>query len=106
MATHHVPAGADTYEQRLRIDRGWAMDEGDRHFRKDSEVFKTLRKIARRLDDLGILYAIVGGLALDAHGYRQMTVDVDLLVTPGGLKAIHENLEGPGYVPPFMGSKQ
>ena len=60
------------------------MDEGDRHFRRDDEVFKTLRKIARRLDDLDIPYAIVGGMALDAHGYRRLTVDVDLLVTRDG----------------------
>ncbi len=82
------------------------MDEGDRHFRRDNEVFKSLRKIARRLDDLGVSYAIVGGMALDAHGYRRLTVDVDLLVTPDGLKTIHEELEGLGYVPPFNGSKQ
>jgi hypothetical protein len=94
------------YEQRLRLDRGWAMDEGDRHFRKDDEVFRTLRKIARRLDDLGTPYAIVGGMALEAHGFRRLTVDVDLLVTPDGLKTIHEKLEGLGYVPPFAGSKQ
>ena len=82
------------------------MDEGDRHFQKENEVFKTLRKIARRLDDLAIPYAIVGGMALDAHGYRRLTVDVDLLVTSDGLKTIHEKLEGLGYVPPFTGSKQ
>ena len=82
------------------------MDEGDRHFKKDNEVFKTLRKIARRLDDLGIPNAVVGGMALDAHGYRRMTVDVDLLVTPEAQKMIHENSEGLGYVPPFAGSKQ
>jgi hypothetical protein len=94
------------YEQRLRLDRGWAMDEGDRHFQRDNEVFKTLRKIARRLDDLGIPYAIVGGMALDAHGFRRLTVDVDLLVTAEGLKAIHGKLDGLGYLPPFAGSKQ
>jgi hypothetical protein len=97
---------SNTYEQQLRLDRGWAMDEGDRHFQRENEVFKTLRKIARRLDELGIPYAIVGGMALDAHGFRRLTVDVDLLVTPDGLKTIHEKLEGLGYVPPFAGSKQ
>jgi hypothetical protein len=70
------------------------MDEGDRHFGRDNEVFKTLCKIARRLDDLDIPYAIVGGLALDAHGYRRMTVDVDLLVTPDGLQRIWDGLDG------------
>jgi hypothetical protein len=76
------------------------MDEGDRHFRKDDAVFKTLRKIVRRLGELGIAYAVAGGMALDAHGFRRLTVVVDILVTREGLKVIHERLEGLGYVPP------
>ena len=39
------------------------------------------------------------------HGYRPFAEDVDLLVSRQGLKAIHERLEGLGYVPPFAGSK-
>jgi hypothetical protein len=93
------------YEQRLRAERSWSMDEGDRHFRHDSDVFKALRKIARRLEDLGIPYAVAGGMSLDAHGFRRLTIDVDILVTREGLKVIHERLEGLGYVPPFTGSK-
>ncbi len=69
------------YEQRLQNDRAWAMDEGDRFFQKSDSVFQTLRAIARRLDDLGIPYAVAGGMALNAHGFRRLTVDVDILVT-------------------------
>jgi hypothetical protein len=93
------------YEQRLRADRGWSMDEGDRHFQHGSQVFETMRKIARRLDDLGIPYAVAGGMSLDAHGFRRLTVDVDILVTRDSLNFIHQHLEGPGYVQPFTGSK-
>ncbi|HEY1191176.1 MAG TPA: hypothetical protein VGE74_26310 [Gemmata sp.] len=50
-------------------------------------------------------YAVVGGLALFFHGYQRFTVDVDILVTKGDLKTIHEQLEGRGYLPPFEGSK-
>src|SRR5262249_40746370 len=89
-----------TYEQRLRAERAWDMDEGDRHFRRDGEVFKAMRKIARRLEDLGVSYAVAGGMSLDAHGFRRLTVDVDILVTRKGLKTIHERLEGLDYVPP------
>jgi hypothetical protein len=81
------------------------MDEGDRHFRRESEVFRAMRKIARRLEDLGIAYAVAGGMSLDAHGFRRLTVDVDILVTRESLKTIHERLDGLGYVPPFTGSK-
>src|SRR4051794_9744227 len=88
------------YEQRLRRDWKWAMDEGDRYFQRNSGVFKSLRKVARRLDDLGIPYAVSGGMALFAHGFLRFTEDVDILVTRDGLKLIHEKLEGLGYVPP------
>src|SRR5262249_3602241 len=80
--------------------------EGSMHFEKESAVHKAMTKIARRLDELGIPYAIVGGMALFFHGYRRFTEDVDILVTPEGLKEIHRQLEGLGYLPPFPGSKQ
>ncbi len=93
------------YEQRLRLDRSWSMDEGDRHFQRDDSVFKTLRKIALRLESIHVPYAVAGGMALEAHGFRRLTVDVDILVRRDGLKTIHEELEGLGYVRPFAGSK-
>jgi hypothetical protein len=93
------------YEQRLRRDRDWSMDEGDRHFQHESLVFKTLRKIALRLDSIEVPYAVAGGMALEAHGFRRLTVDVDILVSREGLKTLHEKLEGLGYIPPFAGSK-
>jgi hypothetical protein len=93
------------YEQRLKDDRSWSMEEGDRHFHRDDSVFKTMRKIAGRLDELDVPYAVAGGMSLEAHGFRRLTVDVDILVTREGLKIIHEGLEGLGYLPPFIGSK-
>lgn len=93
------------YEQRLRADFGWALREGSMHFEDGSGVQKTMRQIARRLEAIEVPYTIVGGMALFFHGHRRFTEDVDLLVTPDGLKLIHEKLEGLGYVPPFTGSK-
>jgi hypothetical protein len=95
----------DDYQARLRRDRAWARQEVDLFFGKENEVYKSLRRIAERLDALGVPYALVGGLALNEHGYERLTVDVDLLVTPDGLKTIHEKLQGLGYLPPFAGSK-
>ena len=93
------------YETRLNRDRRWSLLEGSMHFERDSSVFRSLTKIARRLDDLGIPYVLVGGMAMFLHGYRRFTEDVDLLVTRDSLKLIHEKLEGLGYLPPFAGSK-
>jgi hypothetical protein len=94
------------YEERLNRDVGWALQEGSMHFEEQSAVHKTLQRITRRLDELGIPYALVGGMALFFHGYRRFTEDVDLLVTRQGLEEAHRRLEGLGYVPPFAGSKQ
>jgi hypothetical protein len=93
------------YEQRLNENRRWAMDEGDRHFQRDNAVFKTLRKITRRLNELGVPYAVAGGMAMFEHGFRRFTEDVDILVTREGLKTIQDRLSGLGYVPPFANSK-
>src|SRR5689334_14363396 len=95
-----VPSGA-TYEELLNRDPRWALSEGSQHFDENSSVFKTLHKIADRLKQLGIPYAIVGGMALFRHGLRRFTEDVNILVTKDSLKTIHEKLDGLGYVPPF-----
>jgi len=94
-----------TYEQLLDRNLDWALREGSMHFEKESAVHKTLRKITKELDELGIPYALVGAMAMFFHGYRRFTDDVDILVTPTGLRELHEKLEGRGYLPPFAGSK-
>src|SRR5260370_21969224 len=94
-----------TYETLLNQDRRWAFREGSMHFEKGSRVHQTLEKIARRLEQLRIPYAVAGAMAMFQHGYRRFTEDVDILVAPDGLARIHAELEGRGYVPPFAGSK-
>ena len=75
------------------------------HFERESAVHKTLVRIAQKLDELQIPYAIAGGMALFFHGYRRFTEDVDILITREGLQRAHEALEGLGYVLPFEGGK-
>jgi hypothetical protein len=94
-----------TYEEQLSRDWSWAMSEGGRHFEEDNAVFKSLRRITRKLNELNIPYAVVGGMALFHHGFRRFTEDVDLLVTTEDLKKIHTLLEGRGWLPPFPNSK-
>jgi len=74
-------------------------------FQGGGEVQDALRRITARLNSLSIDYAVVGGMALFIHGLRRFTEDVDILVTPDGLRLIHEALEGSGYRPPFPNSK-
>lgn len=97
--------GVAPYEERLRSSPRYALMEGSMHFAMGSEVFTSLRRIALKLEQLEIPYAVVGGMAVTLHGYIRTTDDVDILVNRNGLMLIHEKLEGLGYVPPFTGSK-
>ena len=73
---------------------------------KRGKVHLALERITRRLNEEGIPYAVIGGMALVAHGFDRFTDDVDLLTTPEGLTRIHERLVGRGYVPPFTGARK
>ncbi len=90
-----------TYEQQLDANWQLALREGSMYFEGDNAVHKTLHRIAQRLDELGIDYAIADGMCLFRHGFRRFTQDVDVLVTRESLARIHEELEGRGYVKPF-----
>jgi hypothetical protein len=93
------------YEQLLSQNPRWALREGSMHFEKESAVQKSLERIVRRLEDLGIPYAVAGAMALFFHGYQRFTTAIDILVTPEGLQEVHRWLEGLGYLPPFEGSR-
>ena len=82
-----------------------ALREAGKFFMREDDVHRTLRKIARSLEEQRIPYAIAGGMALVAHGYRRTTVDVDLVLTADALLRVHAALDGLGYLPPFAGSR-
>jgi hypothetical protein len=82
-----------------------ALRAAGRFFMRDDDVHTTLRNLTGRLDELGIPYAVAGGMALVAHGYDRTTVDVDVLLSADLLPRVHAELEGRGYLPPFAGSK-
>jgi hypothetical protein len=88
------------YEKQLDADLEWALREGSLHFEEKNKVHETLRRITKRLNDLNIPYAVVGGMAMFAHGFRRFTEDVDLLVTRESMDRILAELEGLGYVQP------
>jgi hypothetical protein len=93
------------YEQLLNNDFQLALREGDMFFQGEGAVQKTLQRISQRLAEIGVDYAIVGGMALYSHGFRRYTEDVDVLVTAEGLAKLHDELDGLGYVRPFAASK-
>jgi hypothetical protein len=81
------------------------MAESARFFGGASRLNETLRKISAKLDELGIEYVAIGGIALTIHGYARMTDDIDLLVTRQDLKKLHAAVVGLGYARAFEGSK-
>ncbi len=74
-----------------------ALLEADCQTERRGVVWDTLRRITAELDCLRIPYAVVGGVALQHHGVKRSTQDVDLLVEPSDLGRIHEGLIGRGY---------
>jgi hypothetical protein len=82
---------------------------GARHasefFMGEADVHKALERIARLMREDGIPYALIGAMALNEHGYRRATVDVDLLLSREGLATFKEKHLGRGYVEKFPGSK-
>ena len=93
------------FETMMRRGGAASLAAASRFFMRDDPVYQTLRAITAKLEQLGIPYAVAGGMALVAHGYDRTTTDVDILVTPSSLAAIHGGLEGLGYIAPFRGSK-
>jgi hypothetical protein len=45
-----------------------------------------MRRLVRRLERAGIAHAVMGGMAVYAHGHQRMTNDVDVLLTRDGLE--------------------
>ena len=93
-----------SYEERLQGEYGRLIREASAHFSGKSGVFQTLLTLARRLEEEGISYAIIGGMALGRHGLARMTEDVDVLMTAEGLTAFRAQCVGKGYVPAFTGA--
>jgi hypothetical protein len=69
-------------------------------------VDETIERLARRLAEEKIPYALIGAMAMAMHGEWRFTQDVDVLTTREGLDAIHERLVGRGYMPSFPGSRK
>jgi hypothetical protein len=48
-----------------------ALKEAELFFEKRDKVHRALRRLVGKLDQAGLKYCIVGGLALNAHKYRR-----------------------------------
>ncbi|MCI0418539.1 MAG: nucleotidyltransferase family protein [Acidobacteria bacterium] len=87
-----------SFEEGLRLAGDFFMERGP--------VYETMRRLAQRLEEEGIAYAVIGGMALAAHGYARLTLDVDILLNREGLERFQKRLVGRGYVPAFTAAKK
>jgi hypothetical protein len=62
------------------------LREIDLFFEGKDPVHKTMRRLVRRLERAGIPYALMGGMAVNAHQHRRTTDDLDILLTREGLE--------------------
>lgn len=74
----------------------------DMFFQEEGPVHQTMRRLLKRLQESGIAHAVVGGMAVNAHGHERMTRDVDVLLLPQGL-AEFKRLFVPEYYRPVPG---
>lgn len=93
------------YEELLEADAQWAMRESSLFFAGQSRVHDSLARICHRLDELRIPYALLGGMALFAYGYRRFTEDIDLLLTRRSFRIVHASLNGRGWSQVFCNRK-
>jgi hypothetical protein len=95
-----------SYERKLRNDPDRVIREASLYFNQQGDLYKTLQDLTQRLDEAGIPYALIGGLALAQHGFVRMTEDIDILLTPEGLAAFKDQMLGRGYVLAFSDAKK
>jgi hypothetical protein len=66
--------------------RFWeSLREAGRFFTGCGKVHHAMRELAVKLDRANIPYAVVGGMAVNAHGHRQTTDDTDVLLSRDSL---------------------
>lgn len=82
-----------------------ALQRAEDFFMGKAAVHRAMRKIAGRLDELAIPYAVVGAMAMNEYGFERVTDDVDVLMTREGLEKFKQQWLGRGYVEKFPGSR-
>jgi len=80
--------------------------EGRRYFMGEGQLNNALTRLVADLREHDIDYVVIGALALLAYGYPRFTEDIDVVVTPEGLRRFHEELVGLGYQPAFEGARK
>jgi hypothetical protein len=68
------------------------LREIGRFFQSRDSVHQALRRLVRRLDKAGITYCVMGAMAVNLHGARRTTDDVDILLTGPDLERFRQEM--------------
>ncbi|UCF34693.1 MAG: hypothetical protein JSV78_05190 [Phycisphaerales bacterium] len=79
-----------------RSEIHWITEAG-MFFEKKGPVWETLRRLADRLEEAGIDYVVIGGLALNAYNYPRQTIDVDVVLRPEDYQTFKQHFEASVY---------
>src|SRR2546421_12715010 len=78
--TYPEPFDPKSFSFEVRL-RGSGM-----FFQRTDPVHRAARRLVRRLERLHVPYAIAGAMAVNAHGARRTTDDVDVLLSRRGFE--------------------
>lgn len=59
-------------------------------FDRADGVHQTMRRVADALERAGIRYAVIGGMAVNAHHHERTTKDVNFLLSADGLRVLRQ----------------
>lgn len=77
----------------------------DRFFMEASPIHETMRRLVKVFSEMGIPFAIAGAMAVNAHGHKRTTADVDILIRREDLQRFKEGHIGRGWIDKFEGSR-
>lgn len=66
-------------------------------FERRGPVWDALHALTGRLEDAGVEYVVIGGMALGAHNYVRQTTDVDIVLTEPDINVFRAKFVGPVY---------
>ncbi len=78
----------------------------DRFFAGTGRVHKTLRALAASFDRRDIHNAVIGAMALNAHGYHRETTNIDVLVTREGFASFAARSPDLGFAAIAQGARR
>jgi len=73
------------------------LREIDMFFQGTDPVHQTMDRVTQKLAEAQIPYALVGGMAVNAHRHQRTTGDVDILLTAAGLAAFTQRFVGADF---------